>query len=691
MKPDIIADKTPSAMTDTLYQFLNQFRPIKSKKNPSGQIKYPDIIDNMYPRQSTWVEIDFNDFVGESNLEDYFLADPDFFMDALNEAVWQTLHTRFVDYAKDFRDKIRARISNYPSMWGIRDIGAETSGKFVSVKAMMIRSSAIDSIPMKAVYRCEKGHEREFRAKRDYSIEMPVLCEAEKCNSKELELVPKKCDFINYQIIELQELTSDLPEGQTPKSISVFVADDLVDEARLGDIVEVAGMVRVEKSKELKLAKEIQTYRQRIYANNITRLTQDKVEKEITIAERKRFAQMVAKENATRKIVNSFASHVYGHDLVKEALILTMIGGDSKTLPNGSKVRGDINILMVGDPGVAKSEMGKAIQRIAPRAFYTSGKGSSAAGLTAAVVKDDITGRYMLSPGVTALADQGLVVIDEFDKMDTRDRSALHEVMEQQSVSISKAGINSTLNTRCSVIAIANPAFGKYDPFKNLTENVPSIPIPLLTRFDLIFVLKDVADNDMDDVIADHVLSMYTQQDSKPDLLTNEDFAKYIRVAKSMHPVLSEQARAKIKEYYQKMRKTEEGMTVTVRQLEGITRLTVARAKMLLKDTADESDAERAIYIMDEMLKTSGVDVTTGQVDVGVLHGMPKSQVSKMQLFQDIFKKLKNDKGMVNERELIENLVNSEQFNSTDAHGMIDKMRQASIIYEPKSGWYANV
>ena len=293
------------------------------------------------------------------------------------------------------------------------------------------------------------------------------------------------------------------------------------------------------------------------------------------------------------------------------------MGSVTKKLEDGSTRRGDLNIFLVGDPGTAKSEMLKfAPFKIAPRGLYTSGRGTTAAGLTAAVIRDK-SGIMMLEAGAVVLGDQGLVCIDEFDKIKPEDRSALHEVMEQQTCSVAKGGIVATLNARTSILSAANPLYGKYDPFKNITENV-NLPIPLLTRFDIIYVVRDTPEKEKDIRIASHILELHREAGRATHPAIDIDlFCKYLAFSKQIEPRLTVEAIDIIRNYYMKMRNVDsEGMiTVTPRQLEGLIRLSTARARLLLKDKVEADDAERAIYLVRRrMLETAGVDVNTGKV-----------------------------------------------------------------------------
>ena len=369
-----------------------------------------------------------------------------------------------------------------------------------------------------------------------------------------------------------------------------------------------------------------------------------------------------------------------------------MAGSTQRQLNDGSKIRGDINIFLVGDPGTAKSEMLKYCARIAPRGLYTSGRGSTAAGLTAAVVRD-ANGIFMLEAGATVLGDQGLVCIDEFDKMKAEDRSALHEVMEQQTASIAKGGIVATLNARASILAAANPMYGKYDPFKNITENV-NLPVPLLTRFDLIFVVRDKPSKEKDTKFAKHIINLHTPKgiDSR-SLIDSETLTKYLSYAKRIQPTLTKEAEEKILNYYMKMRSmgqdNDDIITVTPRQLEGLIRLSTARARLLLKNQVDGQDAQRAIDLLEEMFNEAGIDVNTGKVDLGTLQGRPRSEVSKMQLFMDVIRGLEGEhKHPVEESQLVEELAKTDKFTDDEARNYIRKMQKDSVIYEAKPGYY---
>jgi replicative DNA helicase Mcm len=412
----------------------------------------------------------------------------------------------------------------------------------------------------------------------------------------------------------------------------------------------------------------------------------------ISAEDERQIRTIAAKPDAYEKLVASFAPHIYGHSEIKEAILLLIVGSVTKKLQDGSTRRGDINVLLVGDPGVAKSELLKFAAKIAPRGLYTSGRGSTAAGLTAAVIRDK-SGIMMLEAGAVVLGDLGLVAIDEFDKLKPEDRSALHEVMEQQTCSVAKGGIVATLNARTSILSAANPMYGKYDPYKNITENV-NLPVPLLTRFDLIFIVRDMPEKEKDNLIASHILEIHKdiEHAAKP-AIEIDLFSKFLAYAKQGEPALTEDAVSLIREYYMNMRKVEsEGMiTVTPRQLEGLVRLATARARLLLKDKVEAEDASRAIFLVEQMLRTAGVDVNTGRMDVGVLYGKPQSETSKSKTFMDIFKGLSgNDNNDVEEKALVEELAKTGKFSDeNDERKYFEKAKREGQIYERRPGFWA--
>jgi len=686
---------TESALSDKVKEFLNRF------KDKFGTYKYLEQIDEMMPRNSKYILVDYNDLVIEPELERMFSKDPDRIFNAFSRAIKEALQTRFTDYAEKIKDEVRVRLVNYPSQRSLRQINSETIGNITSVSGMVVRASEVKPLAKELIFVCPDGHHTKVIQLKGMDVKLPIVCDNPNCKNRDFELKPEASKFIDFQILRLQELPEDLPPGQLPHYIDVTLRQDLVDNARPGDRIILTGIVRIEQESVSGVQRgHSGLYRLRIEGNNIEFLggrgakTSRKIQREETSPEDEKLIRSLAQTpDVYQKLIDSFAPHIQGHSLIKEAILLLIVGSNQRALVDGSKIRGDINIFLVGDPGTAKSEMLKFCARIAPRGLYTSGRGSTAAGLTAAVVKDK-TGIMMLEAGAVVLGDQGLVCIDEFDKMKPEDRSALHEVMEQQSASIAKGGIVATLNARTSILAAANPMYGKYDPFKNITENV-NLPIPLLTRFDLIFVVRDIPTKEKDEKIARHIIDLHTPRGIDQRSVVDVDLlTKYLSFAKKGSPVLTKEAEKKILDYYLKMRnvESEEMITVTPRQLEGIIRLSTARARLLMKNKVEEEDAERAIFLIQSMLEDAGVDVNTGKVDLGVLQGRPRSEVSKMQLFMDVLKGLEGDnKVAVEERIFVQELEKTEKFTEEEARKYIRRMLREASIYESKPGHYNRV
>jgi replicative DNA helicase Mcm len=683
--------QTTAALSNQLELFLRGF------KDKDDNYKYFDRINHMMASNSTSLIADYIDLdVANPEIAKLITYRPDETLEAFNEAVVSILREIHFDYAEEIKEKIKVRIGNYTVQKGLRDINAEVIDKLIGVSGMVVRSSEVKPLAKKIGYRCLNCDAINEAQLKGLSLRKPTKCI--NCSEKELEMDPENSIFTDFQLVRLQELPEDLPAGQLPHYVEVTVMDDLVDRCRPGDRVLLTGIVRIEHEQIAPQAKT-NLFRLRMEGNNIeylgglagTKDTRTLERMAISGEDEKQIFAIAGKPDAYDKLIASFAPHIYGHEIIKEAILLLIVGSVTKKLDDGSTRRGDINIFLVGDPGTAKSEMLKYAAKIAPRGLYTSGRGTTAAGLTAAVIRDK-SGIMMLEAGAVVLGDQGLVCIDEFDKIKPEDRSSLHEVMEQQTCSVAKGGIVATLNARTSILSAANPMYGKYDVFKNITENV-NLPIPLLTRFDLIYVIRDTPEREKDSRIAGHILEIHRDVEHAAQPAIEMDlFRKYLAYAKQIEPKLTIEVINALRDYYMKMRNVDsEGMiTVTPRQLEGLIRLATARARLLLQDNVKIEDAERAIYLVQRMLETAGVDVNTGKVDLGVLHGKPHSEISKLKLFMEVFNGISGqDKNVVEEKNFINELVKTGKFSEDEARTYIKKAMQNGQIYERRSGVYA--
>lgn len=683
--------QTTAALANDLEKFLKAF------KDRDSNYKYFDKINNMMASGAQSLIVDYIDLDSYNPLlAKEITHKPDEHLEAFNEAVLSVLREIHPDYEQEIREKIRVRIGNYTVQKGLREINADLINKLVSISGMVVRSSEVKPLAKKVAYKCTNCNTVTEAQLKGLVMKKPVKCPA--CSEKELEMDPESSIFIDFQLVRLQELPEDLPAGQLPHYIEVTVMSDLVDQCRPGDRIILTGIIRIEQEQ---LAPQAKTslFRLRMEGNNIEYLGGRAGSKDTRSVERimissedeRQIRTIASKPDAYEKLIASFAPHIYGHEPIKEAILLLIVGSVTKRLEDGSTRRGDINVLLVGDPGTAKSEMLKFTAKIAPRGLYTSGRGSTAAGLTAAVIRDK-SGIMMLEAGAVVLGDQGIVCIDEFDKIKPEDRSALHEVMEQQTCSVAKGGIVATLNARTSILSASNPIYGKYDPYKNITENV-NLPVPLLTRFDLIFIVRDSPDKEKDNLIASHILEIHrdAEQAARP-AIDIDLFSKYLSYAKQIEPALTPEAIDIVRSYYMDMRRIEsEGMiTVTPRQLEGLIRLASARARLLLKDLVDAEDAQRAIYLVDQMMRTAGVDVNTGKTDFGVLYGKPQSVVSKEKTFMELFRGLTGtENNDVEDKVLVDELVKTGKFSDEEARKYIQKFNREGQIFERRPGFWA--
>ena len=989
----------------------------------------------MVSMSSKSLVVDFEDLLMyDLDIANRLRNEPDEVLPSFIKATYEGLRVENPDYAERIRKDIQVRIRNLTDKLSLRQITTEHLNKLVSVNGMVVRASELKPLALEATFRCTKGHQTKI-PQSGIILKKPSRCSEVSCKSTKFELDMKDTVFIDYQIIRLQELPEELPPGQLPQAFDVSLQGDIVNTARPGDRVVVTGIVRAE-AEYSQAGGKLRLFRSKMEGNYVEVLGKEPELIQITKEDEELIRSIVSQPGAYERLIESVAPTIHGYETQKEAILLLVTGSPQRVMPDHTTIRGDINVLLVGDPGTAKSELLKYAARIAPRGLYTSGRGSTAAGLTAAVVRER-TGMMMLEAGAVVLADQGVACmagetelyigdslvkvediwekaipfgvaengrevrliftpvassrqrvdakayarkivrrkyngelieiilssglklrltpehlvrratvkpkwiraeliksgdalkspkrlygptltlpinesigyllgcihrdeyitpygrsmksdvieqineilletssnkgekqfgsyilishlrtsneellelyykllkptidrvlefpehalaaflaglfdtdgsinlsdgkivavrfypskdehnlavllyalkrfgvkgsirkskkgfssiqitgndiidflrliskhsvkakryafymikhhrktvpsdveivkevkrvhydgyvydltvpgfhnfcasliyihncIDEFDKMRPEDRNALHEMMEQQTVSVAKGGIVATLNARTSILAASNPILGKYDPYRNIADNL-NLPIPLLTRFDLIFVLRDIPDRAKDEQLARHVLELHRKGDyvTAPPIDFNL-LRKYIVYAKKFQPVLTKEAEEKLLEYYLEMRKigSEFMITVTPRQLESLIRLATARARIMLRDKVTEEDAIRAISLMRRMLETVGVDVKTGKIDLGVLHGKPLSERTLLETALDIFKSLEGpQKNPVEGKAFIDELVKTKKFTQEDAQKMLQTLNRSGQIYEVKPGFY---
>jgi replicative DNA helicase Mcm len=388
--------------------------------------------------------------------------------------------------------------------------------------------------------------------------------------------------------------------------------------------------------------------------------------------------------------MNSLAPSIYGYDHIKESIMYLLFGGVPKNLPDIT-IRGEMNALLIGDPGTAKSQLLQYVARIAPRGLYTSGRGTTAAGLTAAVIREK-GGGMSLEAGALVLADKGIACIDEMDKMRPEDRVAIHEAMEQHTVSVAKGGIVATLNARTAILAAANPALGRYEPHRTVAENI-SLPVTILSRFDLIFVLRDVPNKEADGKMSEHILEMHRKGLSPVEPPIPLDLLrKYISYAKGIKPVLTQEALQRLKDFYLAMRSASESegspVAITARQLESLVRIAEAKARVALRKEVLSEDAEAAITIMKRSLEEVGIDLSSYKIDIDlIMTGKPKSVRDKLQTVLSTLMEMEKETGIVEKTALLNELETKYTISTGEAERLIGQLLREGTIYEPREGY----
>jgi DNA replication licensing factor MCM7 len=528
----------------------------------------------------------------------------------------------------------------------LRFVRSRSMGRLVTIRGMIVRSSDVKPSCVVATYTCDAcgcevyqviENKREFMPQR--------TCPSEECDQRPgsarmdtLHLQTRGSKFVKFQELKLQELPSQVPMGHIPRSMSVHCRGELTRLASPGDVVTIDGVFLPQRIAEsgyraMKAGLISTTYLDAqniiVHKKSFDESLLGSLSEEESVKLEADIQTVSTGDDPIAALATAIAPEIFGHEDIKRSLLLQLVGGCTRKLPDGMRIRGDINICLMGDPGVAKSQLLKHVASMAPRGVYTTGKGSSGVGLTAAVTKDMTTGEMALEGGALVLADRGICAIDEFDKMDESDRTAIHEVMEQQTVSIAKAGIVATLNARAAVLAAANPLYGRYNRKKSLSENI-NLPNSLLSRFDLMFLILDIADVDFDIALARHVTFVHQNEgvkkssddSEKKDAGNDSDdedaaeekltvtpriLREYIARARQHQPVVPPEVAPYIVEAYVNLRledrpgargkKAGDQTAMTARQLLSILRLGQALARLRFSDYVAREDVDEAIRL----------------------------------------------------------------------------------------------
>jgi replicative DNA helicase Mcm len=613
-----------------------------------------------------------------------------------------------------YMDRAHVRIIELPRHFKTRELRSDHIGKFLAIDGLVRTATEVRPKIVSAAFQCQRCGFTFFKEQTGNKFEDQNLkCMNQACDrGGPFKLLLAQSKFVDAQKIRVQESPEDLRGGAQPQTLDVELEDDLAGRIFPGDRVIVNGILKSYQRSSPQQGKS--TYFDLFHKGISVEMTEQEFEEiEIDPEEEKLILEMSCDPEIYERIRRSIAPSIYGYDDVKEALALQLVSGFEKHLPDGARIRGDIHILLVGDPGIAKSQLLRYMIKISPRGIYTSGKSSTSAGLTATAVKDELgDGRWTIEAGALVLADKGIAAIDEMDKMDNDDKSALHEAMEQQTISVAKAGVMATLKSRCCLLAAANPKLGRFDKYEPIAPQINLTPA-LLSRFDLIFVLTDDPDTKRDSAIAEHILKsnfageLATQISWNPQItqadidlamtvimpeIDPERLRKYVAYArKNIFPTLTDEARDYFMKYYVGLRSqgqdSNKPVPVTARQLEALIRLGEASARLRLSNQVTMEDAQRVVKILESCLRKVGVDPETGFLDADIIaSGTSKSTRDRTKSVMDIIKEVSKEHQGPAPRDAVLDRAEELGMKRAKAEEIIDRMRRDGDVFEPRPG-----
>jgi len=508
-------------------------------------------------------------------------------------------------------------------------------------------------------------------------------------------------EMVDTQRLVVEESPESLSGGEQPKRINVFVKEDLVEpkmeeKTTPGSRIQIIGVLK-EVPVPLATGGLSTRFELAVEANNIIPLEETFEEVNITEEDEKQILELSEDPEIYEKLAKSITPSVWGYEEIKKALVLQLFGGVRKIHSDGQKSRGDIHILLIGDPGVAKSVTLGFMANISPKGRYVVGKSASGAGLTATVVRDEYLRGWSLEAGAMVLANKGLVCIDELEKMDPQDRSAMHEAMEQQTVTISKANVQATLRSETSVLAAANPKFGRFDPYQSVAQQI-DLPPTLINRFDIIFTLRDIPDRDKDTKIATHVLNEH-QKEGAHVVFEKEFFRKYVAYSKrKIKPKLTNEAVAELKKFYVDLRNkpvsSESALRpipISARQLQAIVRMSEASARVRLSPEVTIEDSKRAIDLMKYYLMQVGYDYETKSFDIDKISGkISSSERNKVFMVRDVINELEGRVGKLIPIEEVEKELEG-KLTKDEIEEALAKLGSNGVIFKPRRGYIQRV
>jgi len=596
-----------------------------NQRSGNGEREYIRLINEMVAANKCSLEIDYKQFIFTHPNIAIWLADaPQSVLEVMEEVALNVVLNLHPNY-RNIHDKIYVRITNLPVYDQIRNIRQVHLNTMIRIGGVVTRRSGVFPQLQQVKYDCNKcGTVLGPFFQNSYAEVKVGSCP--ECQSKGPFTVNiEQTIYRNYQKLSLQESPGIVPAGRLPRYKEVILLNDLIDCARPGEEIEVTGTYTNNFDMSLNTKNGFPVFATVVEANYVTKKQDLFSAYKLTDEDKAEIEKLSKDPRIGERIIKSIAPSIYGHEDIKTGIALAIFGGQEKNVKGKHRLRGDINVLLLGDPGTAKSQFLKYVEKTAQRAVYTTGKGASAVGLTAAVHKDPVTREWTLEGGALVLADRGVCLIDEFDKMNDQDRVSIHEAMEQQSISISKAGIVTSLQARCSVIAAANPIGGRYDSSKTFAQNV-ELTDPILSRFDVLCVVKDVVDPVKDEMLANFVVDSHAKSQPKgsnieetpaglsqgessnlshssdPEVLSQDTLRKYITYAKlNVFPKLHDVDLEKLTHVYADLRRESshgQGVPIAVRHIESMIRMSEAHARMHLRNYVAEEDVDMAIRVL---------------------------------------------------------------------------------------------